>query len=76
MRFCSVIVVPKLCHMFKTSITYLYVMILPCILVTRQSNYRYQPKIKKQSHGLSVILHSTKINYFAHIYYNISSLDH
>jgi hypothetical protein len=25
----------ELCHVFKTSVSYLYIMILPCILVTR-----------------------------------------
>jgi hypothetical protein len=28
----------ELCHIFKTSVTYLYAIILPCILVTRQQH--------------------------------------
>jgi hypothetical protein len=28
--------ISELCPIFKTSVSYLYVMILPCILVTRQ----------------------------------------
>jgi hypothetical protein len=30
--------ISELFHIFKTSATYLYVMILPCILVTRQQH--------------------------------------
>jgi hypothetical protein len=33
----------ELCHIFKTYVTYLYVMIFPCILVTRQQHMHSSP---------------------------------
>jgi hypothetical protein len=35
--------ISELCYVFKTSVTYLHAMILPCILVTRQSMFTSRP---------------------------------